>query len=180
MLRTVFSGSVKIQYEFTRKKVKNINLRVKSDGTVTVSAGRGVPVSAVDDFVSSKADFILKARDKLEKPANPYRTAEETVAAIHNLCNAAYPYFKNYLPEPPTVKFRRMRSRWGSCCPQKNILTFNIYLMYAPADCVEYVVLHEFTHFIHPNHSKQFHQELAKVCPECKELRRKLKEIRIP
>ena len=72
-----------------------------------------------------------------------------------------------------------MVSRWGSCNPTKGILTFNINLMYAPFECIEYVVLHEFTHFLQPNHSAKFYYELEKVFPNWRDCRKKLKEINI-
>ena len=40
MTHTVTAGDRKITYELTRKKVKNINLRIKPDGTVHVSAAK--------------------------------------------------------------------------------------------------------------------------------------------
>ena len=79
----------------------------------------------------------------------------------------------------PEIKFRKMVSRWGSCNPQKGILTFSTYLMYAPSDCIKYVVLHEFTHFLQANHSKKFYDELEKICPQWKVFKNKLRDVSI-
>lgn len=49
-----------------------------------------------------------------------------------------------------------MKARWGSCQPPKGIVTLNSKMTEAPMRCVDYVVLHELVHFIHPNHFKQF------------------------
>lgn len=54
-----------IKYILTRKKVKNINLRVRPNGEVAVSAPSYVPTDRVDAFVLSQADFIEKARKKI-------------------------------------------------------------------------------------------------------------------
>ena len=51
-----------IEYSFSRKQVKNINLRIRADGSVSVSAPRSVPFSAVENFVLSNAAKILSAR----------------------------------------------------------------------------------------------------------------------
>jgi predicted metal-dependent hydrolase len=85
-----------------------------------------------------------------------------------------YPYFKNYVSEFPQIKFRKMTSRWGSCQPQKNILTFNTLLIETPVECIEYVVAHEFTHFLEANHSKNFYNKLEKIMPDWKQRRNKL------
>ncbi len=44
----------------TRKQVKNINLRIKSDRTVAVSAAREVPLQLIEELVRKKGDWILR------------------------------------------------------------------------------------------------------------------------
>lgn len=61
---TVTVGNRKIAYELTRKKVKNINLRIKPDGSVHVSASNAVTIAVIERFMKQKADFILSAIDK--------------------------------------------------------------------------------------------------------------------
>lgn len=61
---TVTVGDRKITYELTRKKVKNINLRIKPDGTVHVSASTAVTIAVIERFIRERADFILGAIDK--------------------------------------------------------------------------------------------------------------------
>lgn len=171
----------KIQYDLKYKNVKNINLRIKPCGTVTVSANKRVKEKVIDEFLISKAEFILKALDKLEKatttPQKQYFREAEIREIITELCKGAYPYFKEKGIDFPQIKFRKMVSRWGSCHTKKRILTFNLNLMYAPKECIEYVVYHEFTHFLEANHSAKFYEELQKVCPEWKTRRQNLKEI---
>lgn len=64
MTHTVTVGDRKITYELTRKKVKNINLRIKPDGTVHVSASTAVTIAVIERFIRERADFILGAIDK--------------------------------------------------------------------------------------------------------------------
>ena len=54
-------------YELTRKRVKNINCRPKSDGIVYVSASARVPISEIESFLIEKADFFFDAFEKLRK-----------------------------------------------------------------------------------------------------------------
>lgn len=61
---TIYYNGTAIEYVLTRKAVKNLNLRIKPDGTVAVSAGRGVPISFIESFVLSRAEYILRAREK--------------------------------------------------------------------------------------------------------------------
>ena len=56
-----------LEYQLTRKQVKNINLRVKPDGQVFVSASQNVPVEFIDNFVKEKQEYIIRALDKYEE-----------------------------------------------------------------------------------------------------------------
>lgn len=51
----------------TRKKIKNLYLRVHSDGTITVSAPKRLSDKAIRDFVNSKSDWILTQLEKIEQ-----------------------------------------------------------------------------------------------------------------
>ncbi|MFZ3171809.1 MAG: SprT family zinc-dependent metalloprotease [Carboxydocellales bacterium] len=54
-----YSGRT-IEFELQRKKVKNINLNVKPDMTIVVSANEQVPLNFILDFMKGKAPWILK------------------------------------------------------------------------------------------------------------------------
>lgn len=183
MIREIEINNTTIHYDLQYKKVKNINLRIKPDGSINVSANKRVSQKVIDEFIVSKAEFILRALEKYKNmpviEQKEYYTEEEVKELILRLCKKVYPYYQARGINYPEIKFRKMVSRWGSCHSQKGILTFNTNLMYAPIECIEYVVYHEFTHFLQPNHSSKFYDELAKVCPNWKEYIKKLKDISI-
>lgn len=172
-----------IKYELKHKKVKNINLRIRADGEISVSANRWVSLKTIENFLISKEDFILQAlekyRERVHIPLKQYFTEEEISGVIQKICDEVYPYFKKKGIEYPQIKFRKMVSQWGNCRKEKGILTFNKNLMYTPYECIEYVVMHEFTHFLQPNHSQLFYDELGKICPDWKERRALLKTINL-
>ena len=181
MIKEILLNNRLVKYSMQYKDVKNINLRIKPDGSIHVSANRLIPQRVIDEFILSRSDFILNALEKYKNitPPKQYFSDDEIPAVILGFCEKAYPYFEARGVKYPEIKFRAMVSRWGSCHTQKNVLTFNTNLMYAPAECIEYVVLHEFTHFLQANHSSRFYEELSKVCPDWKILRKRLKEIKI-
>ncbi len=172
-----------IKYELTYKNVKNINFRITCDEEIFVSANKRVSQKTVEEFILSKGNFVLKALDKCrqreEMPKYQYHSEDEVRKVIVDLCDKAYPYFEKRGVGYPMIKFRRMVSQWGNCRSKNGILTFNVNLMFAPLECIEYVVVHEFTHFLVPNHSKAFYDELAKVMPDWKMRRDKIKKISI-
>ena len=75
---------------------------------------------------------------------------------------------KDYVLPVPHVKIREMNSRWGSCTPSKRQIALNTRCIYYPRAFLRYVVLHEFAHFIQPNHSKQFYYIIEKYMPDYK------------
>ncbi len=56
-----------LTYELTRKTVKNINLRIHSDGSIHVSAAPRVPLSQIENFLQKNSAFIIHAIDKMKK-----------------------------------------------------------------------------------------------------------------
>ncbi|MCM1298618.1 MAG: M48 family metallopeptidase [[Eubacterium] siraeum] len=76
MVRTVKTEKGEISYELNRKSVKNMNLRVKKDGTVSLSIPYFVAYKQADDFVAKNADFIFSALEKVSAKTekDPYTT----------------------------------------------------------------------------------------------------------
>ena len=70
MMRRVSLGDREICYELTRKKVKNINLRIHLDGRITVSAGSKVPETVINQFIIKKSPFILNALERFSERRN--------------------------------------------------------------------------------------------------------------
>ena len=69
---------------------------------------------------------------------------------------------------PSKIKIKNQKKRWGSCSSKGN-LNFNWKLIMAPLIIIDYIVVHELTHLVHPNHSKNFWNKLASIVPDYKE-----------
>lgn len=183
MIKEIKLNEKIIKYDLQYKRVKNINLRIKPDGSVHVSANRFHSQKLIESFLTSKADFITNALEKYEiraqKPRHQYFSDDEITSIILELCEKIYPYFEEKGVGFPSIKFKPMVSQWGNCHYKKGVLNFSTNLRYAPIECIEYVVAHEFTHFLHPDHSINFYNELSKIMPDYKQRRQKLKEISI-
>jgi predicted metal-dependent hydrolase len=64
--KVIYSGDT-INFELHRKEVKNVNINVKPDMKVVVSAGDKVPLEFIIDFVKEKSPWILKQIEYFEK-----------------------------------------------------------------------------------------------------------------
>lgn len=231
--RTVRLEGQNVAYTLERKQVKNLNLHVRKDGSVYVSANALVPAEQVDAFLVSKAQFILNAQKKFREQAQLAPQPKQYVSGesfciqgrglrlkvsqsakdriysdgvhiflevkdpsdfskkqrmvckfIDSQCRTVfeeivqeiYPKFQKYGVAMPVLRVRNMDTRWGSCLPKKGVITLNKSLLAYPRNCIEYVVMHEFCHFIHPNHSKHFYGFLSMLMPDWKERKKILSQ----
>lgn len=97
---------------------------------------------------------------------------KNSLAFIDFQLERLYPIIQKYEIARPKIMLRKMKTLWGSCSPNRGVITFNQYLTKARPACVEYVVLHELIHFLYPNHSKQFYNFLSSYMPDWKERKR--------
>lgn len=51
---------------------------------------------------------------------------------------------------------QRMRTKWGSCSPDRKAIRLNSELAKKPIECLEYIVVHEMVHLIEPSHNNRF------------------------
>ena len=229
----VWNGNT-IEYTWARKSIKNINLRVREDGSIYLSSPFRMQKSAVETFLLDHADFIISAQKRFEarrselpakmgfqtgelfpifgekvplsicagKPVggilqggrlmltvpDPESEAQRRRAAelwakgalkeqLDLLCERANADFRQFSIPVPTVKIRNMRARWGSCNTKKAILTFNLSLVGAPKEAIEYVVYHEFAHLVYANHSAKFYALVAQFLPDWRERKALLRKV---
>ena len=76
----------------------------------------------------------------------------------------------------PKLKIRTMKTRWGVCNIRDNSVTLNTKLIEYEIDKLDYVIIHELSHFIHFNHSKAFWNQVEKYTPNYKKIRNELKD----
>lgn len=233
LVRTVPFEHEEICYHLEWKSVKNLNLRIRKDGNVFVSANQQVPISQIDSFVISKGSYIRSTQDKFAKMAQytpqpkqyvsgetfylqgrglrlklEKSTADEIFSDgvylflrtkdtddlekkrklitkyLDKQCKTVFsgimieifPTFQKYGVTMPKLRIRNMETRWGSCLAKKGIITLNKRLLEAPRNCIEYVIMHEFCHLIHPNHSKHFYDFLTMLMPDWKERKKTLEK----
>lgn len=164
-----------IIYTFFRKNVRNINLRVHRDGTVAVSAPLRCPMAQVEAFVDKKAQWIARAQLRVQNEApqdvvTPAVTLAEAMELFLAVSAQIFPLFAGILQgQAPILKVRDMKTRWGVCSPAKRRITLNLRLAEKPREAVEYVILHEYAHFIRADHSPAFWAVVQSYMPDYKQ-----------
>ena len=217
---------IKFEVEITKKKIRNIYLRVEGN-KIDASCPYYVPKYEVYKFIESKRDWIYKAYVfNNNRPKNmylyrgsdifyvfgkPYKlvrnigrkkisviddtiyftykdNSADAIKALYkyfdtSLLNKASEYLNKYRPllldygyiDEPILNARIMTSKWGVCYTRNNKINISSYLIHYPYECLEYIMIHELTHFIIPNHSKRFYEIIANNMPNYKEANALLK-----
>ena len=86
-----------------------------------------------------------------------------------------YKLFDENIPKP-TLKIRRMTSRWGVCNTKTHQITLNLELIHYDIECLNYVIVHELSHLLEGNHSRLFWNIVEKYYPNYKSIRKKLRD----
>lgn len=111
---------------------------------------------------------------KDEKMLNKFYT-NECVRVFTQELEKYNPYF-NYLPKY-SLRVRKMKTRWGVCNRGNNTVTLNSELLKKDIRLIDYVVVHELSHFKEANHSDKFWYEVSLRYPNYKEARKELNEV---
>lgn len=78
-----------------------------------------------------------------------------------------------WIEAPPRFELLEMQKRWGSCATD-SILRLHPFLVRAPRDCIDHVLLHELCHLKEHNHSKAFYDLLDRYQPGWRVVKTKL------
>ncbi|MGM0653154.1 MAG: M48 family metallopeptidase [Bacillota bacterium] len=80
-----------IPFTLLRKKVKNVNLRVRPDATVVVSAGSKVPFKYVEGVVKKKASWIIEALAHYSEQQNKINQRQYNTGELITFLGQNYP-----------------------------------------------------------------------------------------
>ena len=101
--------------------------------------------------------------------------SKQTKLIFNERLNYWYNEFKENIPFPK-LRIRKMSTRWGVCNKKLKVITLNSELIKYGYDEIDYVIIHELSHFIYFDHSKNFWNLVSYYCPNYKEIRKVLKE----
>lgn len=103
-------GEEKIIFAVERKKVKNVNLNIRVNGEIIVTAREGVPINFIMSFVERKASWIIKQTKYFKDHATENIVARELVSGetikylgkqyrlkVQEAINEEVKYFRGYI-----------------------------------------------------------------------------------
>lgn len=120
------------------------------------------------EFVGSQVFVKNKTYLKTFLSNEAQRIFNDRVSVCYNLFEEDIPY--------PKVLIGKMKRKWGYCNKREKLIKLNSELIKYSINEIDYVIVHELSHFIEFNHSKNFWKYVKKYYPNYKEAQKVLKE----
>lgn len=160
-----------VEYVAEHRDVKYPRLEIKTDILhVILPEGYNDPSKLIkkhERWVYNKLSRVKSSQMEAEaRKLDLGRSDDELKEIIHDMVES---YSHDMAVQANQVRFRRMKTRWGSCSSKGN-LNFNIYLKYLPVNLIEYIVFHELAHLIELSHNRRFKNIIFREFPGYKEL----------
>jgi predicted metal-dependent hydrolase len=170
-LKSLKIRELEIQYRIIYRKVKYPRLEIKTDLLFVI-----VPedYDNAHELIKKHESWIYNKLYQREKLKEKSKTLELNLKLQDKEFKEIILYMVEEISrkmdvEVNQVRFRRMKSRWGSCSSKGN-LNFNYYLKFLPENLIEYIVYHELSHLIEMGHNKRFWNIISQHYPHYKEI----------
>ena len=183
-----------IELHLSKKRVKNINFRLKPH-QLLVSVPLFISPAQAAQAVMKRVSWaianhpqVLEQYKRQQLPLAQASNADSTLL----LWGTKQPftlnhdeklaYYRQHLSEAipalfakwqpivgataNEIRLKKMHTRWGSCNTRARRIWLSVYLPAYPIACTEYVIVHELCHLHHANHSAEFWQTVANAMPD--------------
>lgn len=167
------------EYEIKFSSRKTLSLEITREAQVLVRAPYKTGKAYIEAFVIKNSEWIEehteKRKVKNQREAMSYENQERIIALAKEVLPQKVEYFSRIMGVTPTsVRITDAKTRFGSCSG-KNALCFSWRIMLYPEEAIDYVVIHELSHIVYHDHSKNFWQTVEKYMPNYKEIKKLLK-----
>ena len=124
--------------------------------------------SNLEDIVVGDSTILVKD----ELILNKWLVKQARIIFKENL-DEIYKIFPVEIPYP-SLTIRKMKTRWGVCNTRIKKITLNLELIKKDKKYLDYVIVHELSHLIYPNHGSDFWHLVSILVPNYKILRKEL------
>lgn len=90
--------------------------------------------------------------------------------------DSIYENYSKKIPYP-SLRIRKMTSRWGVCNIRTKVITLNLELIKRDTKYLDYVIVHELAHLVHGDHSRAFWSLVEDNMGDYKVYREEMKEF---
>ncbi len=173
-MKKLIVKDLEVEYEVIHRNIKYPRLEVKTGYLYLILPnGHNNPQELLkkhENWIYKKVSLIKNSQKEAQKRSLNQRSDEEFKRVISSYVERISRELNVTVNQ---LRFRRMKSRWGSCSCQGNI-NFNLYLKYLPLNLIEYIVFHELTHLVEMGHNKKFWNIISNRFNDYKEKEKEL------
>ena len=203
-MNSIVINNQNYHYQVTFKDIKHLYIRFNND-IFQVSCSKRWKTTLIEQFIINNFDKIMAKRDKKNKQievakyqvGNVIHSKEEFYQQLNLRVDDKF-YLKalsillmNKISKideqlnqdllklglsKVDTNYKKLKSRYGSCQTIAKTITLNLFLARLDEIYLRYVLIHEYCHLIHPDHSKKFYACLEKVIPEHKTIQKSLRK----
>ena len=161
------------------RRVKRVGLRLNMDKSLTITYPYRLDPGNVELLIKKKLAWILRQMKKLDGltilDQGKKEFLENKSAHLTTIKERIDHFSAHYGFRVGKVSIKNVRSYWGLCSRQGNI-NFNFKALFLPVNVLDYLIVHELCHLKQHNHSKKYWQEVERVLPDYKLLRKELRK----
>lgn len=162
--RRYIKGLLDSERDYLRKVLHKLKVRAEKEAEFYYLGEKydiiWVPFSKVE---VEGTRIFAKDEQQLEKwlKSEMKRIFMERLEYNYNLFDEDIPF--------PKLKIRNMKTRWGVCNKRDDSVTLNSKLIKYDIKEIDYVIIHELSHFVHFDHSKDFWKTVSYYMPDYKQ-----------
>lgn len=201
MIKIYTKDNKSIEYKVVYKKIKHVYFRRKDD-VIVISANKRLKEKDIFNLIDYNFNNIYKMyikntnnttntfqlwgkeiekemfyKNLAQNEENYYKILEdEILKKIDELKPNLLEVLKTFKLNEYPIKVKPLQSKFGSAHLIKKYITINSFLAKVEPVYLYYVLIHEYAHFIVPNHSKRFYDLLDLVLPNHKLIQKNLRK----
>lgn len=147
---------------------KQLQMKQKKETFFFLGKSYDIIIYDTKDIEIINDRIYVKDKESLDKwlKKEIKKLFNERLNYIYSIYNEKIPY--------PNLRIRKMKTRWGVCNKKTNTVTLNSELIKYSIEKLDYVIIHELSHFLYFNHSSNFWRQVEKYCPNYKKIRKDL------
>lgn len=159
---------------------RRMTIQIKPHSPVIIKTNLSVSQTQIEKFILEHAQWVNKHLNKYSNYPKPISYSPEQLKILKKELKLKADYSLTQKVKeisllmsinPSKIKFRYMKTRWGTCSTRK-VITLNTKLVNTPEWIQNSVIVHELAHIKFMNHSKQFWDLVKLYDPQYKAARK--------
>ena len=129
--------------------------------------------------LSGEIKVFLEPNQKLEDLDVQEKLQKKALECLRKECQSMLPPRVEYWASVGVgtynnITIKLIRSRWGSYSSDGN-MNLSLFMGQLPDSLIDYIIVHELSHSVHMNHSRDFWAHVEQYLPSYKSLKKQLK-----